>query len=148
MTDSLSNPSHFVASELLPHAALLTRLVIRQMTAPLTRTEAGMLNTLSDGPRRITELAELEGLAQPTTTLLVKRLEDRGWVAREREPGDGRVVLVRSTEAGAAALDAFRACAAGVLESCLEQMADEHIEALAASVGAIEALVALLQRPG
>ena len=99
----------FVASELLPHAALLTRLVIRQMTGPLTRTEAGMLNTLSDGPRRITELAELEGLAQPTTTLLVKRLEDRGWVAREREPGDGRVVLVRRTDAGAAALDAFRA---------------------------------------
>ena len=39
-------------------------------------------------------------------------------------------------------------CAAEVLESCLEQMAGEHIEALAASVGAIEALVALLQRPG
>jgi DNA-binding MarR family transcriptional regulator len=144
---SVSNPSHLVASELLPHAALLTRLVIRQTNGPLTRTEAGMLNTLGDGPRRITELAELEGLAQPTMTLLVKRLEDRGWVARERQPGDGRVVLVSRTAAGAAALDAFRACAAGVLESCLEQMTDEHVEALAASVEAIEALVALLQRP-
>ena len=144
---SRSKSTHVVASELLPHAALLTRLVIRQMNGPLTRTEAGMLNALGDGPRRITELAELEGLAQPTTTLLVKRLEDRGWVARERQPDDGRVVLVRRSEAGAAALDAFRVCVAEVLESCLEQMAEEHIEALAASVGAIEALVALLQRP-
>jgi DNA-binding MarR family transcriptional regulator len=140
--------SHVVASELLPQAALLTRLIIRQMNGPLSRTEAGLLNTLSGGPRRITELAELEGLAQPTTTLLAKRLEDRGWVARERQPGDGRVVLVRRTEAGATALDAFRAQAAAVLESCLGQMDGAHVEALAASVAAIEALVALLQRSG
>jgi DNA-binding MarR family transcriptional regulator len=140
-----SQRSHLVASELLPQAALLTRLIIRQLNGPLSRTEAGLLNTLSDRPRRITELAELEGLAQPTMTLLVKRLEDNGWVARDRLAGDGRVVLVRRTEAGAVALERFRLQASEVLEVCLEQMPEEQVEALAASVDALGALIALLQ---
>jgi hypothetical protein len=41
----------------------------------VSRTDGGVLNTLTGGPRRITELAELEGLAQPTMTLIVQRLE-------------------------------------------------------------------------
>lgn len=143
--NSVRQPSSEVAQQLLPQAALLTRLVIRQMDGAMSRTEAGLLRTLEDGPRRITELAELEGLAQPTTTLLVKRLEDQGWVARERQAGDGRVVLVRRTEAGVAALERFRAQAGEVLEACLEQMPAEQVDALAASVDALAALIALLQ---
>jgi len=142
---SVSNPTRIVATELLPQVALLTRLIIRQMDGALTRTEAGLLNTLADGPRRITELAELEGLAQPTMTLLVKRLEAEGWVARERKMGDGRVVLVRRTETGATVLEAFRAQAGDVLEACLEQMPEDQVHALAASLEALEALIALLQ---
>src|ERR1700760_2635240 len=84
----------YVSSELLPRAALLTRLLVRQLGGELSRTEVGLLRTLSDGPRRITELAELEGLAQPTITLLIKRLEKLGLVTRARQAGDGRVVLV------------------------------------------------------
>src|ERR1700730_1493162 len=83
---------HDVSSELLPRAALLTRLLARQLGREFPRTEVGLLNTLSSGPRRITELAELEGLAQPTMTLLVKRLEQRGLVDRQRQADDGRVV--------------------------------------------------------
>jgi DNA-binding MarR family transcriptional regulator len=142
----LSDPVHRVASELLPQAALLTRLIIRQMDGTLSRTEAGLLNTLGDGSRRITELAELEGLAQPTTTLLVKRLGDQGWVAREREPDDGRVVLVRRTAAGDAALAAFRRRAGEIVEACLDQMPPAQIEVLAGSVDALQALIVLLQR--
>jgi DNA-binding MarR family transcriptional regulator len=142
---TIRQPSTAVAQQLLPQAALLTRLVIRQMDGAMSRTEAGLLRTLEDGPRRITELAELEGLAQPTTTLLVKRLEDQGWVARARQAGDGRVVLVHRTEAGVAALEGFRAQAGEVLEACLEQMPEEQVEALAASVDALGALIVLLQ---
>jgi hypothetical protein len=35
--------------------ALLTRLLISQLGVELSRTEVGLLNTLSGGPRRITE---------------------------------------------------------------------------------------------
>src|SRR3984957_2573531 len=86
-----------IAGQLLVRAAALARLVAKQVGGDLSRTEAGILHTLSFGPRRITELAEFEGLAQPTTTLLVKRLEDRGWVRRERQNYDGRIVMVSVT---------------------------------------------------
>src|ERR1700722_16560773 len=94
----------YVLSELLPRAALLTRLLVRQLGGELSRTEVGLLKTLSAGSRRIPELAESEGLAQPTVTILIKQLEAKGLVTRTRQPGDGRVVLVNLTESGSAAV--------------------------------------------
>src|ERR1700751_1431935 len=92
----------YVSSELLPGVALLTRLLVRQLGGDLSRTEIGLLRTLAGGPRRITELAELEGLAQPTITILIRQLEAQGLVTRTRQAGDGRVVLVDLTESGSA----------------------------------------------
>ena len=51
------------------------------------RTEMEVLSTLREGPRRITELTELQGIAQPTMTLLVTRMQEKGWVEREGVPG-------------------------------------------------------------
>jgi DNA-binding MarR family transcriptional regulator len=134
----------YVARHLLPNAALLTRLLIKQVRIEISRTEGGVLNTLSDAPRRITELAELEGLAQPTMTLLVQKLEQRGWVTRERGPDDGRVVLVSLTEAGRAALEDFRARFGGVLRVQMDEMSDEEIEALGTATEALGSLVDVL----
>jgi DNA-binding MarR family transcriptional regulator len=135
-----------VSSQLLPRAALLTRLLVRQLGGELTRTEVGLLGTLRYGPRRITELAELEGLAQPTMTLLVKRLEEQRLVLRRRQAHDGRVVLVSLTAAGQTALDEFNAQAAAALREHLADTSDEEIDALAAATETLEALVAVLQR--
>src|ERR1700722_16208582 len=106
-TDRAEQIDH-VASQLPSRAALLTRLLARQLTGELSRSEAGVLSTLSGGPRRITELAELEGLAQPTMTILVKQLEQRGLVTRGRGDDDGRVVLVELSDTGSATLLAVR----------------------------------------
>src|ERR1700755_1867688 len=83
-----------VATTLLPQASLLVRLVAKRARWTLTRSEGSVLSTLSAAPQRITALAELEGLAQPTVTQLVQRLQARGWVAREAGGGDGRVTVV------------------------------------------------------
>jgi DNA-binding MarR family transcriptional regulator len=144
-----SEQIEFVSGQLLARAALLTRLLTRQLEGELSRTEAGILSTLESGPRRVTELAELEGLAQPTMTLLVKQLEARLLVSRERHAEDGRVVLVRVTDSGKAALSAFRGEAQTALRSYLEEMSDDQIQALATTTDAFQALIALLQRgPG
>ena len=141
-----SNRIDYVSSELLPQAALLIRLLVRQLAGDLSRTEVGLLRTLSDAPRRITELAELEGLAQPTTTILVKQLEQRGLVRRERRSEDGRVVLVNLTDAGTAALEDYRAQASAALGGYLAEITDEQVEALATATETLGHLVTLLQR--
>jgi len=152
MTPKAPNPSavrdervEYVASHLVGHVALLTRLLVRQVGPDVSRTEAGVLRTLTDAPRRITELAELEGLAQPTMTLLVQRLEQRGWVERERHPDDGRVVLVSVTDAGRTTLERFRAHVLAALRSHLDAMQDQEIAELEAATETLGALVDALQ---
>lgn len=140
-----------VSSQLLPRVAVLTRLLTSQLGGELSRTELGLLNTLSSGPRRITELAELERLAQPTLTQLVQRLEQQGFVSRERQADDGRVVMASLTAAGAAALDDFRCRASAALGAHLVELPDAEIESLAAATETLGRLVAHLQvftRPG
>ena len=142
-----SNRIEYVSTQLLARAAALTRLLAKQVDSQLSQTEAKVLNTLRDGPRRITELAECEGLAQPTTTLLVKRLEELGLVRRERQTDDGRVVLVSLEPAGIQALENFRAQFMALLRADLATTTDEQIEALATATETLESLINLLQQP-
>jgi DNA-binding MarR family transcriptional regulator len=136
----------YVSSQLLTHASLLTRLLVSRLGGELSRTEAGVLSTLSGGPRRITELAQLERLKQPTMTLLVQRLEQQGLISREHHADDGRVVLVDLTQAGRAALEDYRAQARAALSTYVAEMSDEQVEALATATETLEQLVTLLQR--
>jgi DNA-binding MarR family transcriptional regulator len=136
----------YVSSQLLPAVAVLTRLLVMHLGGTWSRTEVSLLNTLSYGPRRITELAEFERLAQPTMTQLVKRLEQDGLVTRERQAGDGRVVLVHLTEAGTAAVDDFRARASAALGRCLAELPDAEVETLAAATATLAQLVTHLQQ--
>src|SRR5271156_1769234 len=143
-----SNRIEYVSTQLLARAQALTRLLAKQVDSELSQTEAKVLNTLRDGPRRITELAECEGLAQPTTTLLVKRLEEMGLVRRERQTDDGRVVLVSLEPAGIQALENFRAQFMARLRADLATTTtDEQIAALVIATEALESLINDLQQP-
>lgn len=136
-----------VSSHLLSRSALLVRLLVKQVhNSEVSRTEGGVLVTLSDGPRRITELAELEGVAQPTMTLLVRRLEQNGWVMRGGLPGDGRVVIVSITEAGGEVLSAFRAEFLTALRSDLQELSDEELQELHAATETLGSFVEVLQQ--
>jgi len=138
----------YVSTQLLARARVLTRLLAKEVDSELSYTEAIMLSTLSDGPRRITELAECEGLAQPTTTLLVKRLEEIGLVRRERQADDGRVVLVSLEPAGIQALGDFRAQFMALLRADLATTTtDAQIAALVIATEALESLINVLQPP-
>src|SRR5437660_7754038 len=124
----------YIAEHLPSRAAILVRLLVKQVRSrEISRTEMEVLSILREGPRRITELAELEGVAQPTMTLLVKRLEERGWVSRNGVPGDGRVVIANLTEAGREAQQRFRARFLAAIRSDLEEPSDDEMRALAAA---------------
>ena len=140
-----SDQIDYVSKQLPSAAGLVARLLVRQLGGELSRTEVGLLSTLGSGPRRITDLAELEGLAQPTMTSLVKGLEQQGLVRRDRQADDGRVVLVHLTDSGAGALKDYRARVRELLGSYLAAIPDQQVEALAAATDALAQLVALLQ---
>lgn len=135
-----------IARELIPLASQLTRLALRRTGGEVSRSEGGVMRTLSAGPRSITELAELEGLAQPTMTTLVNGLERRGWVARRRDAGDGRRVLVTLTPEGSAALERFRARYRAPVRDCIATMDDARVTALEDAVSALDGLVIALQK--
>jgi len=130
-----------ISTHLPAHIGLLTRLLSKEFGERYSYTEARLLSSLADSPRRITDLAELERLAQPTVTLLVKRLEQQGLVRRERQAHDQRVVLVSLTDAGVAALRDLRALAAAGLRAHLDAMPDEQLNALTAATDALADLI-------
>jgi DNA-binding MarR family transcriptional regulator len=136
-----------VASHLLSRAALLVRLLVKQVrNTEISRTEGEVLIILSAGPRRITELAELEGIAQPTMTVLVKRLQENGWVERQGLAGDGRVVMITITAAGSSALEDFRAQFLAAMRTDLEALSDEELEALTVATETLGSFVDVLQQ--
>lgn len=137
----------YVAEHLLSRAALLVRLLIRQVrSSEISRTEMEVLSILKGGPKRITELTELEGVAQPTMTLLVKRLQEKGLVQREGLPDDGRVVMISLTEAGVAAQHRFRAQFLTAMRTDLQELSDKELKALSAATETLSSFVDDLQQ--
>jgi DNA-binding MarR family transcriptional regulator len=93
---------------------------------------------LTSGPIRLGELADLSRVSQPTATKLVGGLAARGWIERTGDPADARVSRTGITEAGAAALVAWRTELASAL---LPYFADLP----AADVETLERAVAILR---
>ena len=130
-----------VASKLLGRAARLTRLLMRSGAHEISRTEVGVLATLSEGPRRITQLAMTEALAQPTVTQLIDKLEGRGLVSRSRSAEDGRVVLVEITTPGAEALEGVRALIRANMREALADLPDGELTELAHAADTMGSLI-------
>ena len=73
----------------------------------LSAHQASVLSHLdSVDPTMVTELAEHLGVTASTMSLTLKRLESAGYVWRERDPADRRVMNVRLTEDGERLRDA------------------------------------------
>ncbi|HXF32526.1 MAG TPA: MarR family transcriptional regulator [Solirubrobacterales bacterium] len=136
-----------VASNLLGRANRLIRVLMRSGEHELSRTEAGVLSTLTDGPRRITELAATEALAQPTVTQLIDKLEGRGLVNRGRSGDDGRVVLVEITPPGREELEALRADIRANMREALADLPDAELTELVHAADTLGALIEKLQPP-
>jgi DNA-binding MarR family transcriptional regulator len=134
-----------LAVTLVQQSSLLARLVFVRLDVPLSRSEASLLARLEAGPERITVLAELDGLAQPTVTLMVKRLESDGLVSRDRALDDGRVVLVSLTATGRQALELVRRRYRERLQACLADLPTADIVALERAAEAMGSVIERLQ---
>jgi DNA-binding MarR family transcriptional regulator len=108
---SRTQPASRLAAALHTAAIHLLRRVRRVDTA--TGLGPARLSALSvvvfGGPLRISDLARAEQVRLPTMTPIVAALEREGLVARDEDPADARVSLLRATPRGARLLSDGRA---------------------------------------
>jgi DNA-binding MarR family transcriptional regulator len=119
----------------------LVTAAVRHGSREISLTSASTLGTLErTGPRRITELAAVEGVAQPSMTVLVTGLERSGLVERQTDPSDRRVVLVALTGAGADYLRRRRRAGAEVFAELIDKLPPEEAASLMAAAPALQHL--------
>src|SRR5258708_30564251 len=90
-------PPEITADALEEAARLMVRHLVSRALSLTTASTLGRLGR--DEPVRLTALAAAEGIAQPSMTQLVKRLEQLGLARRVSDPEDGRGALVTITDA-------------------------------------------------
>ena len=119
----------------------LVATAVRWQPREISLTSASTLATVErTGPRRITDLAVIEGVTQPSMTALVTTLERAGLVERRADPQDQRVVLVALTPAGADYLHTRRQVGAEAFASLIDKLPREEAESLLAAAPALRHL--------
>jgi DNA-binding MarR family transcriptional regulator len=130
-----------IAEGLPERAAALSRVFRGCTTVRISRLEADVLGALSTRARRITELAAREGVTQPCITRLVDRLEERGWVRREPDRTDARVVLVTLTDRGRETLDRLRSEYRALMHEEMATLPARDIQTLARAIEILDQLI-------
>jgi DNA-binding MarR family transcriptional regulator len=133
-----------LAQRLRPILARLSLVLRREQNArlSLSLTQSTILGQLLDGrPRRMGELAAVEGVRLPTMTEIVARMESQGWVRREMSPSDRRCVEVHLTSAGRELADQVIASRTALVVDRLGRLGDSERASLWTALPALEQLV-------
>ena len=116
--------------------------IIRRRSRTLSLTALSTLATLErTGPRRLTDLAVVEEVTQPSMTSLVTQLEQLGLAERRRDRVDGRVVLVAITDGGRQLVRERRRVGAQALTELIDKLDKRDAAALNATLPALRRLV-------
>lgn len=139
-----SGPRHerAVAAALAGVRALVDGL---QESARAIEQESGISNAqlfllrvlVAEGPLSLGALAGRGRTQQSTVSLVVRRLEDAGHVARERDPADARRVVLRATPRGRRLVVRAPPAPTDRLLAALDGMAASELEQFAAGCGAL-----------
>jgi DNA-binding MarR family transcriptional regulator len=119
----------------------LLATLLRRVPRDLSLTSLATLSALDrTGPRRITDLAVIQGITQPSMTVLVTSLERVGFVTRHSDPADRRVTLVALTAEGLRYLQGRRRTGTDALAQLIAKLPPGEAVALAAAIPALEHL--------
>lgn len=95
----------------------------------------------ADGPKRVSELADIAQVSQPTMTTLLRKLHDDGIVTRAVDERDQRAVLIELTDDGRELLARRRASRAEALDARLAALDRRDRDALTAAIPALDKLI-------
>jgi DNA-binding MarR family transcriptional regulator len=122
----------------------LVTTAVRSQPRDMSLTSLSTLATLEmAGPRRITDLAAREGVAQPSMTALVTALERSGLVERRSDPSDRRVALVALTPEGVRYIRKRRQAGVDNFVQLISDLPVDEADALAKSITALTHLQVL-----
>ena len=109
MTDEATH-LHEIARRILEIIPFVMRVMTAEMRSSqldIAPSHMGLLGMLTVRPYTLGELARQMAVSAPTMSNTITVLETRGWVTRERDHDDRRVVYVALSAAGREMLDAI-----------------------------------------
>jgi DNA-binding MarR family transcriptional regulator len=93
------------------------------------------------GPRTLGSLARAEGVTPPSMTRLVSAMEADGLVERTRSESDGRLVIIRATDAAVRLLHQGRDQRVAVLAGLVRALPDEDQATLDRAASILESIL-------
>ena len=100
------------------------------------------------GTVTVTQLAAAEQVSPATISRMAKEMEWEGFLARERDPADGRIHRIRATEKGVALLQEGRRRRVAVLSEMLATLPAGERRLLAGAAQLLERLTLPEAHPG
>ncbi len=120
----------------------VSRLMREQLSpCPITVQQCYALESLMDGPKSMSTLAEDVAIHQSTLTRIVEKLEKQGLVERTRKVNNQRMVVVQITETGKQIHDQLHQESLKIISALLDQIPVSQRENL---LCALEAVVKLI----
>jgi DNA-binding MarR family transcriptional regulator len=93
------------------------------------------------GEMTMSHLADVLNVSLSNATGLIDRLEERGYIARDRVPTDRRIVIVSVTPAGEGMLAEVDALSEELLRSVLERLPPSQLRGVAHAISALREAV-------
>ncbi len=144
MTHSTPSDLRETLGDLVVASHRLTRLAARvtgNTESPATWRTLSVLQ--SSGAMRLGELAAYSRVSQPTMTKLVRNLVEAEWVKRIADTDDARAWQIAVTPKGEKALQNWRDELSGALVPMFDDLTDDELAALRATVRIIGSRVGL-----
>lgn len=121
----------------------------RVLRAGVSMAQLHVLFSLQrNGEMTMSHLAEMLDVSLSSATGLIDRIEERGFLERDRVPEDRRIVIVRITPAGGRLLDEVDALNDDLLRSVLTRVDPTQLPAVGSAFAALRAGVTeTVERP-
>ncbi|MEV4703195.1 MarR family transcriptional regulator [Actinoplanes sp. NPDC049316] len=146
---SSAEPIHAAFTRLMrwAHRGDVRRLLLGSAAEALSMNDITLLRAIgTHGPVRGSDLAAWQGVDKSTITPQVRRLEDRGLIAREGDPGDRRAALLTVTEHGRRKLRKIDDSGALLFERAVDGWSDDDRRLLGELMTRLAAELALVPK--
>jgi len=116
--------------EIVPLVMRIVAAELRQAEQTVIPAHLGVLFLLTQRPRNLSELAELQAVSLPTMSNTISKMAAEGWVTRARAAHDRRLLLIEITPAGEAILTKMSGYIIGKVAHILDPLSAEELDTL------------------